>query len=240
MANEYRIRPREAAAEQIECYILEHELTAHAKLPSEREMYAMWGINRTTLRSAIRRLIEEGVLYNRMGSGTFVSPPKLTRNLQDIKGFSSVARSAGHVVSSRMVRLGVREASKQIAQKMHLTLGHKVLEIVRVRIIDQVPVLLETVYLDTERCKGIETYDLANLSLYSILEKDYGIRITQGVENLNVTYTDKEEAELLEIPEGTPVFYQTGVVFDDQGVPVEYFKSIARSDYIRFASELTR
>ena len=240
MTSKYRIRPRDAAAEQIECYILEQGLSAHDKLPSERDMCVMWGFSRSTLRSAIQRLIEEGVLYSRRGSGTFVSPPKLTRNLQDIEGFSSVARSAGYSVSSRVVHLGVREANKQIAQNMHLTLGHKVIEIIRVRLLDQVPVLLETIYLDALRCKGIEEYDLSNVSLYDILENKYGIRITQGMEKLNVTYTDKEEAKLLGIPEGTPVIYQTGVVVDDNGVPVEYFKSIARSEYIRFASELTR
>jgi hypothetical protein len=40
--------------------------------------------------------------------------------------------------------------------------------------------------------------------------------------------------------EGAPVIYQTGVVSDEENVPVDYFKSIARSEYIRFASVLVR
>ena len=41
MTSEYRSRPRDAAAEQIECYIIENGLSVHQKLPSERDMCAM-------------------------------------------------------------------------------------------------------------------------------------------------------------------------------------------------------
>lgn len=46
-------RPREQALEQIMAYILENKLSADDKLPPEREMCQMWGVNRCTLRSAI-------------------------------------------------------------------------------------------------------------------------------------------------------------------------------------------
>ena len=95
METSYRIRPRDQAVEMIECFILQNHLPAHARLPSERDMCDMWGISRTTLRFAIQRLICEGKLYSKVGSGTFVSAPKLLCNLQDLKSFSSFAREAG-------------------------------------------------------------------------------------------------------------------------------------------------
>lgn len=240
MMNKYRCRPRDAVAEKIECYIIENGLTAHQKLPSEREMCAMWDFNRTTLNNAIHRLADEGILYNRVGSGTYVAPPKLVRNLQDAEGFGSAARGAGRMLSTKVVSTGIREANKQISKKMKLPLGHKMFELVRVRFLENISVLLETAYLDSQRCKGIETYDFSALSLYRVLEEEYGIRIAHGEEKLNITYADGEEAALLGISEEAPVIYQTGVVADAENVPVEYFKSIARSEYIRFASVLVR
>ena len=53
-------RPREQALEQIMAYILENKLSADDKLPPEREMCQMWGVNRCTLRSAIAALAEQG------------------------------------------------------------------------------------------------------------------------------------------------------------------------------------
>ena len=56
-------RPREQALEQIMAYILENKLSADDKLPPEREMCQMWGVNRCTLRSAIAALTEQGIVY---------------------------------------------------------------------------------------------------------------------------------------------------------------------------------
>lgn len=66
----YTPKPRERAQEQIEAYILEQGLKVGDRLPPEREMCRMWGLNRTTLRSAIARLEAEGRLSSTQGSGT--------------------------------------------------------------------------------------------------------------------------------------------------------------------------
>lgn len=240
MANNYRIRPRDLAVETIECYMIEHQIQPHQKLPSERDMCEMWGFNRTTLRSAIHRLVAEGVLYNKIGSGTFVATPKLVRNLQDVKSFTQVVNEAGKTVRARVVTLRTMESNKQISRKLYLPLGHKIIELVRLREVDEIPVLIETSYIDAEKCQGIEKFDLSVKSLYGLLEEEYGIRLAGGYEKLSITYTDADEAALLGIDEGAPVIYQTGVVNDENNKPIEYFRSIARSEYIRFASVLIR
>lgn len=236
----YRNRPRDEAAEKIECYIIENSLAPHDRLPSERDMCDMWNLNRTTLRSAIYRLAGENVIYNKPGSGTFVAPPKLVRNLQDIKGFSDVVKQSGYAIRTKIVRKKVQEASKKIAQNLHLPLAHSVLELVRVRYVNGNPVLLENSYVDAERFTDIQNHDFSEESLYSVLEYEYGVKFGHGRERLNVTYMDAEEAELLETRENATALYQSGVVSDDKDVPVEYFSSIARPEFIKFASVLIR
>ncbi|RPF47814.1 GntR family transcriptional regulator [Hydrogenoanaerobacterium saccharovorans] len=241
MVTEYRSRPREEAAERIECYIIQNKLSVHDRLPSERDMCEMWSINRSTLRSAIRRLTAEGILYSKVGSGTFVAPPKFERCLQDaeVDGFGRMVESAGRRVTTQVVSARICEATKQLSRKMHVMMGHRLFETVRLRYLDEIPVLLVTSYIDADRAPGIDQYDFSKCSLYSTLKEQYGIAICGGEEIVNVTYTDKEESEQLNIPENAPVFYQSGVVFDQEKVPVEYFKAIVRSEYIRFVSTLT-
>ena len=65
-----KIRPQDMAKEQIEWYIQKQQLKPHTKLPSEREFCEMWGMNRSTLHTAIQQLIEERILYSEKGSGT--------------------------------------------------------------------------------------------------------------------------------------------------------------------------
>ncbi|SHK46241.1 GntR family transcriptional regulator [Anaerocolumna jejuensis DSM 15929] len=240
MLQEYRNRPRDEAAEKIESYIAQHNLKPGNKLPSERDMSEMWGINRMTLRGAIQGMIFEGKLYNRKGSGTFVAYPKLNRNLQDLKPFSAAVKEEGKTLQTVLLSREIIESTKQLSGKLCIKLGHPVLAITRKRIVDDEPVMIEVTHMDYERFPKLMDYDFGKESLYHIIENVYGTLITEGTEKLSVTFANEREAGLLEIEEGTPLFNLSGVVKDADGIPIEYFKSVARVDKIRFSSMLTR
>ena len=235
-----RQKPRDEAIEKIENFIIHNQLKPGDRLPSERSMCDMWDFNRSTLRSAIKQLILEGKIYNKNGSGTYVSGEKLVRNLQDADGFYQTVKRSGREITTRVVHMDICETPKNIGRKMKLPLGHKLFRLVRVRSLDQVPVMISTAYLDAERFAGIEQLDFENSSLYSLLKDHYGVEVSGGHEKLSITYCDAQEAEYLEMQEGAPVIYQSGVTMDEQDVVFEYFKEITRSEYICFASELTR
>lgn len=239
MNEPYRTRPRDEATERIECYILENNLAPHAKLPSERDMCEMWNYNRTTLRSAVKRLMVEGKLYNRKGSGTFVAPPKLERNLQDAKSTSEAILAAGRSLRTQTLCLQTIECDKHIAQHLQMQLPGRVMYLRRLRVMDGRPVTIESSYMDTVRCPSVERYDFYNESFYDILAQ-CGIVVDHGQERVGITYATLEEAELLQVEEGAPLFYLSGVAYDKQNCPIEYFKSVSRADRLRFSSVLTR
>lgn len=235
-----RQKPRDEAMERIENYMIQNHLKPGDRLPSERAMCEMWDYNRSTLRSAIKQLILEGKIYNKNGSGTYVSAQKLVRNLQDTSGLYRVAKNAGYEIGTKVVRKGFCETSKNIGRKMKLPLGHKLFFIVRIRYLNGIPVMLSTAYLDAERFPGIEHMDFENRSLYTILREEYETEVTSGYEKLSIAYCDAEESGHLEMEEGAPVIYQSGVTMDENDEVFEYFKEITRSEYICYASELTR
>lgn len=239
MNESYRTRPRDEATERIECYILENNLAPHAKLPSERDMCEMWGYNRTTLRSAVKRLMVEGKLYNRKGSGTYVAPPKMERNLQDAKSTSEAILAAGHKPDTQTLCLQTIVCDKHVAQRLQMQQPGKVLYLRRLRVMDGKPVTIETSYMDMARCPSIERYDFYNEPLYEILAQ-CGIVVDNGHEHVGITYATPEEAQLLQVEEGAPLFYLSGVAYDRQNCPIEYFKSVSRADRLRFSSVLTR
>ena len=234
------LKPRDEAIEKIENYIIHNHLKPGDRLPSERSMCDMWDFNRSTLRSAIKQLILEGRIFNKNGSGTYVSGEKLVRNLQDADGFYQVVKQSGRKLTTRVVGMDFCETPKNIGRKMKLALGHRLFRLVRVRCLDQIPVMISTAYLDAERFAGIEKLDFTDNSLYGLLKEHYGVEVSGGKENLSITYCDAQEAGYLEVEEGAPAIYQSGVTMDEQDVVFEYFKEITRSEYICFASELTR
>lgn len=239
MEQQQRIRHRDEVVELIECYLQRHDLASHGKLPGEREMCEMWGLNRTTLRTAIRRLIEMGRLYSLKGSGTYVAPPKLERNLQDAKSTTESVRGSGHKLRTRVLEQQIVEASQYVAEKLQISAGKKVFYLRRLRIMDGVPYMIETNYLNMDMCPGLVDYDFGDESLYRVLNY-HNVYLTQGHESVGITYATESEAKHLQVSEGGHLFFLTGVAQDSNGTPVEYFKSVARSDKVRFSSVLRK
>jgi GntR family transcriptional regulator len=235
---ELRVSPRDEAAENIEGYIAFNKLTPHTRIPSERDLCELWNLNRTTLRSAICRLIEEGKLYNKLGSGTFVAPPKIVRNLQDLKSLAEYSHEYGSVLTSQVISLKVIEGNKKITQKLHIPLGRKVYELLRIRSFDDEPTHIDTSYIEYDRFPDFDRFDFSKESLYGILKTEYRVKIVGGEEKIGITYVSALEAKLLSIPVETAIFFLNGVIWDENELPIEYFKSVVRSDKVRFASVL--
>lgn len=237
MVQEYKQRPRDEALEKIECYIAKEKLKPHDRLPGERDMCGMWGLNRTTLRAAIGRLISEGKLYNRKGAGTYVAVPKLKERLQDLRSFSQMVREEGRLPATEIVSMDQIESTKQIAKKLKVTIGHPVWQLVRLRSIDGVPAMLETVYMSRELFPDMNQY-VETRSLYEVMEHVYHEAPWRGSEKISLTYATKRESELLLIETGMPLFYISGTVESAGGIVTEYFKNVARPDRIQFTGEL--
>ena len=114
-----------------------------------------------------------------------------------------------------------------------IPLGTSIFHAVRLRRLDGEPLLLEYVYLSEAAFPGISDRALSSSSLYSVLEEEYGADLSVGQETISVTYVDAWEARNLRVSEGSPAFFVRSVVTDGGGTPVEYCKSVIRSDRIQ-------
>lgn len=230
---------RYEAAELIECYIQRNDLLPHSRLPGEREMCEMWDLNRTTLRAAIRRLTELGKVYSLKGSGTYVAPPKLERNLQDAKSTTESVCSMGHRLKTRVLESQIVEANAYISQNLGVEIGQKVLFLRRLRIMDGIPYMIENNHVNLSRCPRLIEHDLSEESLYQVLAF-HNVYIMEGTESVGVTYATDSEARSLQIASGAPLFYLSGIAKDAGGVPIEFFKSVAKPEMVRFSSILKK
>lgn len=236
----YHSRPRDEIAERIECYIIEHNLRPGDRLPSERELCDAWSCNRMTFRAAVKRLIAEGRLVNIPSTGNFVAPEKLERYLQDLTSFSDFVMQKGRRIENRLISARTLPAAARMAERLHIPAGSEVFELVRLRIVDDEPVSLETAYIPCQRFEGIEKYDFERLSLYTVMERKYGVLLGGGSEEISLTFADANEAALLQIPEGQALFYLKGLTWDEHDTPIEMIKSVSRTDKLSFAGTLHR
>jgi GntR family transcriptional regulator len=114
-----------------------------------------------------------------------------------------------------------------------------VYELCRLRLVDDVPLSLQTAYLPAALCPKLEENDLT-ASLYRLLESRYGLRLWSGRETLQARGAWEPEARLLGIAEGTPVMYAERITYEANGVAVEYLEAVWRGDRYDFKVTLAR
>lgn len=73
--------PKHAQLREILRRTVERELPPGAPIPSERELAQRYGVSRLTVRSAIGKLVEEGLLARVRGKGTFTAARRMELQL---------------------------------------------------------------------------------------------------------------------------------------------------------------
>lgn len=227
-------------AEALREKIHREELRPNAQIPSERELSETYQISRMTVRQALAYLIREGSLVARHGLGTFVSEPKLAYDALHLLGFTEEMMLHGAAPASQVLEQAIVVPPDAVAVDLALTAEAATVKIVRLRLSLGIPLLLETVYVPAALCPGLERADLAKQSLYGLLEKMYGLRLSHARQTFETTTANSYEAQLFSIPAGLGMILLEGVTSLDTGQPVEYFKAIYRGDRFKFVMESER
>lgn len=216
------------------------ELNPGDRLPSERELNEQFGISRMTVRQALAYLAQDGVLVVKPGIGTFVAEPKLVYSAHHLLGFTEEMIRQGENASSKILEQSLVDPPAYVVKGLRLESGQLAIKIVRLRLTNDTPVLLETSYIPLDLCPGLETKDLRNKSLFALLEQEYGLRLERTQQNLQSTVANDYEASLFGIESGAAMILLEGMNFLADDRPVEYFKAIYRGDRFRFVLESNR
>ncbi len=200
-------------------------------IPSEWDLCQMYAVSRTTVRKALDRLTQEGLLYRIHGKGTFVSPPKLReRFVHQRVGFHEDLVSRGVEVRTRILEQDIIPASKLVAPPLQLAVGNPVIKLVRVRSVGGEPILVSTTFLPYRLFPGLESEDLTDTSLYLVLREKYGVQLGHGTRLVEAAPCTEEEAELLHIPLATPLLVVSSTMYDTEDRPIECGSARHRGD----------
>lgn len=211
------------------------------RLPSEAELCAMFNVSRTVIRQALQDLIHEGLIRRRKGKGSFVAASKISEQLaQKLTGFYQDMVGQGLQPVTTVLQQHIIPATAEIAEPLGLAVDAPVIEIVRLRSVQQVPVVLVTTYLPYTLCPKLVSEDLNNQSLYELLENRYHLYIARGRRTIHAVLAEGQEAKLLEVNKGAPLFRLESISFLPDGTPIEYYIAFHRGDRTQFDVELIR
>jgi GntR family transcriptional regulator len=217
--------------------IISQSLAPHDALPSERELMAMYGVSRMTVRAAIARLVDEGRVYNVHGSGTYVGSIDLFAKTPKLTSFTEDMTSRGYVPSSRVLALSRMEADQDVAMRLGIPVATECTYLRRLRLADNNPMAIEDVYLP-RAVLDIEHLHL-DQSLYAQLARS-GHEVYRAEQEIQAITLNKEDSRLLAVPVGSAALRVERVSSSRRGQLIEFARTIYRADRYNFHIAVTR
>jgi len=201
------------------------------KLGTERQLAAELSVSRSTLRQVLAVLAQAGVVRRVPGraGGTFVAHSKVDRDLSVIVGLPEYLRRQGFVAGTRVLSATMSGADDSTATHLEVPAGSLVVDIVRIRLADAVPLSLERVRLPADLVPGLLELPLGG-SIYDLLDQRYGMKPQDVVEHLEVVEANPEEAALLGVADRAALLAITRTSRAADGTAFEYSNDLFRAD----------
>ena len=211
-------------------------LETDAQLPPERDLAGMADVSRVTVRKAVAQLVQDGMLEQRRGSGTFVRPqvPKMEHSLSALLSFTEYMRQRGKTSASQILRRGLFLPSPDEQMALGMAGMERVARVERLRSADGMPMALEWSSLPMDILPEPERVET---SLYDVL-RARGNAPTRAVQRITAVNLSAADAGLLHLPDGAAALRIDRTAYLPTGRPIEFTRGLYRSDIYDFVAEL--
>lgn len=219
----------------LERFIKEEGLRPGDRFPTEAELMRVFGVSRATVRQALDRLVQRGLLTRKQGKGTYVAAPKVAGDLPFLMSFTDEMASRGIRLRGQVIRAEWRHPVAEVREFLGLEEGERVLELERVRWAGELPLFYSISYVP--EWTGVEPSDPLDGSLYHLLRQKSGIRPATGTLIIEAGAATAAEARWLRMKQGEPVLRNQRLIYDEQGRAIEYVRGSFPAD--RYQHRLT-
>jgi GntR family transcriptional regulator len=211
--------------------ILRDRLSARAfddGFPTDEQLAAQFGVSRHTVREAVRRLQDEGLVNRRRGVGSFVSAPAIEQPCGVLYSLFRSIEAEGREQRSDVLDLSVG-TDPDVAVQLDLPADAQLVRIERLRRIDGAPLAHDTAWLPLDIGAGLLEADFRRTALYDELAKVGQPTPDAGGEWIYPVLPGPAERRLLDLPAGEAVYriVRRGTA---AGRPIEWRETLMRAD----------
>lgn len=203
--------------------------------PSEHELVAEYGVSRHTVREALRRLRDDGLLESARGRGTWVRKPQIDQPLGAMYSLYREVESRGIDQTSEVRALDVRR-DERVAEHLEVPPDTHLVYLERLRLADGEPLALDHAWLPEEVAGPILQADFSHSALYDRLAELADLRLTGGQEHIHAIVPTAEQRRVLGIRPGVAAFAieRLGCLRDR---PLEWRETLVRADRFSLVAE---
>ncbi|RPF29510.1 GntR family transcriptional regulator [Streptomyces sp. Ag109_G2-6] len=222
-------------AEELRREILSGAYPVGARLPSESELAARFSASRGTVRQAVAGLAADGLVGSSQGARRIVLRHERRHSFGELNSFAQWAEGIGHEASSRFLSRARRPATAEEVERLALAPGTEVLAVLRLRLLDGEPVMVErTAYADWV-AEAVEAMPEDCRSVMDGLAADCGVVAHYGEHLIDALAAGSEDARLLEVRRGSPLLRQRHVSATRTGRPIEWSDDRYRAGSVTFS-----
>ncbi len=206
------------------------------KIPSETDLATDLGVSRTTVRDALSRLEQDGVVYRKQGAGTFVNKAglQIKTRLEEIWTYEEMLEAHGYEHAVRVISVQTAPAAPEIAEALNLSADDETLIIKKLFLADKRPVILTINHIPTQLLAANYTTGNFKLPVYQFLSDVCEQHLSYYLSEIIPLIAPPWLVNLLELPrKKTAILSFDELGYNQDNEPIIKAQSYFRDDLLR-------
>lgn len=220
----------EQVAEEIRKRIRDGIYKPQTAIPDQNTLAKEFGVSRMTIKKSLDGLSMAGLIYTRRGDGTYVLgdiPLKIDTNSPAQK-HTGLSAELGSRVTSQVIQFTTIMPTSELMEHLKLGPNEPVLNIIRLRLVNKKPYVLEHTYMPKKLMPELNKKVLLH-SIYHYLENDLQLKLGGAFRKIHADYSNNLDIHYLNAQPNEPILEVEQVSWLQNGVPFEY--SFSRNRY---------
>lgn len=217
--------------------IVSKRLVPGAKLSSENEFAEKYQVPRMTVRSALTKLEERGVVYSVQGKGRYLreKSKQIQLHLNGKTSFTEKMQQLGYELTTKNSFCKKIDFDKKIYEVLHARESDAIYQISRIRYIDHEPIAIHNSFVKESSFPNIQVDGRDIMSMFAYYRQFGFDDFLSGKTILSMTFPTLHEQQLLACNSMVPLIVLESNCIDRKTKQVlEYTKTLYRSDKFNY------
>jgi len=222
---------------QIRRMIENGDLKIGQEIPTETELVEMFNVSRITVRKALERLEEDGLIIKQRGKKSVVANDipygaDNSAGLDDFRRMEDELRQQGLQPKVSVLEHILLVPVESIAALFNISPAEELIRIRRLCVVEDEPIWIESRYFPKSVGEKLDTESLESNSVLSLMQK-HGFEVNDVEIQLQAVSANPAQAKLLKLTPNFPLLLHQSVSYDVRRNPLQLTRVHLHSDYYK-------
>ncbi|KRK64830.1 GntR family transcriptional regulator [Companilactobacillus tucceti DSM 20183] len=210
------------------------------RLPDERSLAEQYDVSRSSIKRALSNMSDQGIIFKKRGSGTFINPLYLKQDSYfnysgSNLGITDSFKANGQKPGIKVLSFDVIRPDQDMQDNLFLKPSEFVYSFKRLRLLDDKPFMIETGYIPIKLAPELNE-QVASESIFNYVETELGKEVNKTYLAISASPSDEEGQKLLNLNENEPLGIMEGIFFLNDGTPFEFSTMKLHYKYFKYDS----